>query len=121
MDDAQQIQEKMRSLGERYLRRTYLEIDQMEATLARLRAGSTDGLKELERMMHKIRGSGAMFGFATLSDCAAEGELLCASSQPDPSVIAKLETHARELRVHVLDAAKLHNVLLENGPASLHG
>ena len=121
MNDAQQMQEKMRSLGERYLRRTHTELDQLEATLAQLRAGAAGALKEVERMMHKIRGSGAMFGFNELSDCAGQGELLCATNQDDPSVAAKLENCLRDLRVHLRAAADSRNIALEHGSASPTG
>ena len=117
MDDAQEIQEKLRSLGERYLRRTYGEMDQLDAAVADLHAGSSGALKEIERMMHKIRGSGAMFGFSEVSECAGRGEMLCVSSPLDPSIAATLASCVQELRIQVRTAAGVRNISLESAPA----
>jgi chemotaxis protein histidine kinase CheA len=114
MDDAQQIREKLQSLGDRYLRRTYGELDQLEAAVADLRGGSPGALKEIERMMHKIRGSGAMFGFAEISDCAGRGEMLCVSSSTDISVTDELAECTEQLRIMLRAAAGAREVSLEH-------
>jgi chemotaxis protein histidine kinase CheA len=114
MDDAEQIQEKLRSLGERYLRRTYGELDQLDNAIEDLRAGSAGALKEIERMMHKIRGSGAMFGFTEISDCAGRGEMLCVSSPTEISVTHALAECAQELRIHLRSAASAREVSLDH-------
>jgi chemotaxis protein histidine kinase CheA len=115
MDTAQQIQEKMRSLGERYLRRTYSEVSQLETCLTQMRSGSREAIKEMERLMHKIRGSGAMFGFAELSDCAGDAELLCVAHPNDPAIATQLETHVNRLRARLHEAARSREVTLEGG------
>ena len=117
MDDAQQIQEKLRSLGERYLRRTYSGMGQLEAAVADLRAGSPGALKEIERMMHKIHGSGAMFGFSAISECAGRGEMLCVANPPEASIADTLASYVEELRTQVQAAASARNVSLEDAPA----
>ena len=118
MDDAQQIQEKLRSLGERYLRRTYGELDQLESAIEDLRAGSAGALKEIERMMHKIRGSGAMFGFSEISDCAGRGEMLCLSGPTEISVTHALAECTQELRIQLRAAASACDVSLDPAAAT---
>lgn len=118
MDDAEQIQEKLRSLGERYLRRTYGELDQLDNAIEDLRAGSAGALKEIERMMHKIRGSGAMFGFTEISDCAGRGEMLCVSSPTEISVTHALAECTQELRIHLRSAASAREVSLDHAAAT---
>jgi HPt (histidine-containing phosphotransfer) domain-containing protein len=117
VDDAQQIQEKLRSLGERYLRRTYSEMDQLGAAVADLRAGSPGALKEIERMMHKIHGSGAMFGFSEISACAGRGEMLCVSNPQEASIADTLASYVEELRSQVQAAASVRKVSLEDASA----
>ena len=76
MTDDERLRQQMAQIGSRYLARTLAELPQMQELLNSVLSGSPAMLKDLERIAHKIHGSGAMFGFDTLSDHACEVEHL---------------------------------------------
>jgi len=74
-----ELREQVKALGERFLLRTADQIAILRAYVASLRGGDRDVLVGMQELAHKIHGSGAMFGFAALSDWAGEIERLIAA------------------------------------------
>jgi chemotaxis protein histidine kinase CheA len=71
-----ELREQVKVLGEKFLLRTADQITTLREHLVRLRGGDRDALTGIQELAHKIHGSGAMFGFAALSDRAGEIERL---------------------------------------------
>jgi HPt (histidine-containing phosphotransfer) domain-containing protein len=76
MNPEELMRHKMAEIGARYLARTVTEIGDLEKLVAHLPTGGKDTLKEIEVLAHRIRGSGAVFGYAKLSDAAGLIEML---------------------------------------------
>jgi chemotaxis protein histidine kinase CheA len=70
------VRQQVSELGGKFLRRTQAEATVLSDLVERIRSGDLTVLAEMERMAHKIHGSGAMFGFPAVSECAAEIEHL---------------------------------------------
>jgi len=75
-DGAARVRQQVSQLGEKFLRRTHAEATVLGDLFERIQAGDMTVLPQLEAMAHKIHGSGAMFGFPTISECAGEIEHL---------------------------------------------
>jgi len=73
-----ELREQVKALGEKFLLRTEDQIATLRAYVASLRSGDRNVLVGMQELAHKIHGSGAMFGFAALSDRAGEIERLVA-------------------------------------------
>lgn len=71
-----ELREQVRVLGEKFLLRTADQIATLRVNVASLRSGDRDVLVGMQELAHKIHGSGAMFGFAALSERAGEIERL---------------------------------------------
>jgi CheY-like chemotaxis protein len=71
-----QLRDQVKALGEKFLTRTAGQIVILREYLARLRSGDQEALTGIQELSHKIHGSGAMFGFAELSEAAGEIERL---------------------------------------------
>jgi chemotaxis protein histidine kinase CheA len=71
-----QLRHQVKLLGEKFLLRTAGQIVTLREHLARLAEGDRNALTDMQELTHKIHGSGAMFGFATLSETAGEIERL---------------------------------------------
>jgi HPt (histidine-containing phosphotransfer) domain-containing protein len=76
--DNPDVQRRMAELGQRYLERTAGELLQLQSYIEQLAQGDGEAVKNIEVLAHRIRGSGAMFGFELMSDVAGEIELLAA-------------------------------------------
>jgi HPt (histidine-containing phosphotransfer) domain-containing protein len=78
MSDATSSQDKLKkqldSIGARYIARTLGEMGGLKETSRQALNGSPAAFKDVEQLAHKIHGSGAMFGFDRLSECAGEVE-----------------------------------------------
>jgi HPt (histidine-containing phosphotransfer) domain-containing protein len=75
-DGAARVRQQVSQLGEKFLRRTQAEAIILGDLFERIQAGDMTVLPQLEAMAHKIHGSGAMFGFPAVSECAGEMEHL---------------------------------------------
>jgi HPt (histidine-containing phosphotransfer) domain-containing protein len=75
-DGTARVRQQVSELGEKFLRRTQAEATVLRDLVERIQAGDITVVPELEAMAHKIHGSGAMFGFPAVSECAAEIEHL---------------------------------------------
>lgn len=74
-----ELREQVKALGEKFLVRTAEQVTTLRSHVASLRNGDRDVLVGMQELAHKIHGSGAMFGFAALSDRAGEIERLIAA------------------------------------------
>jgi HPt (histidine-containing phosphotransfer) domain-containing protein len=98
-----ELREQVKALGEKFLLRTSEQITTLRAYVASLRSGDRNVLAGMQELAHKIHGSGAMFGFAALSDRAGEIErLIAAGAHATPDRLAAL---VEELAV-ALEAAR---------------
>ena len=66
-NDKTAMQERLQQLGAQFLLRTRGEIASLKESLQRVRAGDTAALLDLERLAHKIHGTGATLGFDGVS------------------------------------------------------
>ncbi|MDP9085001.1 MAG: Hpt domain-containing protein [Pseudomonadota bacterium] len=85
---------RMLELAGQFLRRCLRDVISSRDLLARLRCGDASVFEELERLAHRISGTGASFGFPTLSSGAGCIERLAqgqsGSATPDQVAIARL-------------------------------
>lgn len=65
-----ELERQMRKIGERFITRTLSEAAILRPIVESLGPGDLQALHDLELFAHRIHGSGAMFGFAALSQCA---------------------------------------------------
>jgi chemotaxis protein histidine kinase CheA len=77
------MRRKMAEIGARYIARTLTELGDLERMVRQLPTGGNATLKDIEVLAHRIRGSGAVFGFAKLSDAAGVIEMLAVESAAD--------------------------------------
>ena len=86
-----QLREQVKVLGEKFLIRTAGQIVTLREQVLRLRDGHPEALPVIQELTHKIHGSGAMFGFAALSERAGEIErLLVAGESVTPQQLSEL-------------------------------
>jgi two-component system OmpR family response regulator len=62
--------EEVQALREAFIARTRHEVVAMRDLLSRSTQGDRDALVQLEKLTHRIHGTGAVFGFSAISDCA---------------------------------------------------
>jgi two-component system OmpR family response regulator len=87
------LHRQVMTLGERFLQRTRDEAVRLSSLIEVIQAGDTTEFETLKNLAHRIRGSGATFGFAGVSECAAEIEQLAdAFIGRDTTSGARLET-----------------------------
>jgi chemotaxis protein histidine kinase CheA len=75
MDDLDKEARLLRQLAEireNFLRRTRAELPRLREMLGRIQAGDSTGLVPLQIFAHRIRGSGATFDFAAISESAGQ-------------------------------------------------
>ena len=106
MQDDEKLRQQIADIAVRYIRRTQGELVQLREMLAAIRAGDVDAQKQLERLAHKIHGSGAMFGFDTISERAHEIERLSGSRQSDSETLTKIEQALLGLEAEVANVGK---------------
>jgi chemotaxis protein histidine kinase CheA len=96
-DGEEQLREQLKALGEKFLLRTAGQITTLREQMLRLRAGDHEALVVIQELTHKIHGSGAMFGFAELSDRAGEMERLVFAGTSGDEALDRLDTLIDEL------------------------
>ena len=105
MDERDELQQKISDIGGRYIQRTAGELAKLRETIAKVRAGDTAAVKDIEQLAHKIYGSGSMFGFEAVSEQARELELV--TREPvDAQMIEKLQRQADALEAQVQNALR---------------
>jgi len=62
-----QVQAKVDSLTEQFLRRAGADVIRLREMNERIRHGDLTALEEVERVAHSIHGAGALFGFPEIS------------------------------------------------------
>lgn len=78
-----ELRQQVAVLGQKFLHRTRDQATSLRELTARLREGEVRALTQMQALIqmqeiaHKIHGSGAMFGFARISECAGDIEALC--------------------------------------------
>jgi chemotaxis protein histidine kinase CheA len=104
-EQQQEMQKKMLEIGGRFLQRTRGEIDDLRRMATDISTRGVDALKDLEVLSHRIRGSGAVFGFAKVSDIAGVIEMLAVESARcstiDAQLVSQFAQHIDELALEV--------------------
>jgi chemotaxis protein histidine kinase CheA len=106
VSDQEQLRSKLSEIGVRYINRTLTEIEQLKAFSDGAAAGSEEALKELGTLAHRIRGSGAMFGYRSISNTAEAIELLANRGSLSEADIATMRVLVDGLTEEVKRAAK---------------
>jgi HPt (histidine-containing phosphotransfer) domain-containing protein len=107
MDDRTPLQKKIADLGDRFLLRTLEDLVQMRVLAGQLADGDAAGSRaQMEKLAHRIHGSGATFGFDAISDVAGEIERLSTTSASG----AELDAGLTSLEQHVRAAARAGGV-----------
>jgi HPt (histidine-containing phosphotransfer) domain-containing protein len=109
-DSREHLQRQMAEIGNRYLRRTIGELARLREIVARLGEGAQDLYEELEHLAHRIRGSGAMFGFDALSEQAGLVEKIASERTLDPPRLQELQQQIATLEQMVLEAARSRGI-----------
>ena len=91
MSDAEKLRQQLQEIGTRFLQRTLRELEPLEELRRRLRAGDRTCLVEIQRLAHRIHGSGAMFGFDAISAHAREIELLAGSEVVGTELLLRVD------------------------------
>lgn len=108
------LQERVAKLGLQFLRRTLGELVTIRECLDACIAGDVGAIAQLERVTHRIHGTGLTFGFPGISQYAADLERLAKAAlrSPigDPEMLERLEAGARRLADEVARAAKAAGV-----------
>jgi HPt (histidine-containing phosphotransfer) domain-containing protein len=110
MDDRNKLNQSLAEIGGRFIMRTLGELDQLKALLEQARAGTPGSVKEIERVSHKIAGSGAMFGFDAVSERAQELEILAEAGAADSESLQRLAERVAALDQEVRSAARSRGV-----------
>jgi HPt (histidine-containing phosphotransfer) domain-containing protein len=98
-----ELREHVVALGQKFLLRTQGQVVSLRELTAQLRAGEAGAPRQMQEIAHKIHGSGAMFGFARVSECGGDLERLCIGMTPDPDTLQRI-AHA----IDQLDSAVSH-------------
>jgi two-component system, OmpR family, response regulator len=70
------MRQRVTQFGDRFLQRTREEVIRLRNLVEHIHRGDDGMMAELEQLAHRIRGSGATFGFVALSECAEDFERL---------------------------------------------
>jgi HPt (histidine-containing phosphotransfer) domain-containing protein len=106
------MRKRINQLAAQFSQRCAQDMVAAREAVVRLRAGDADALRELEHLAHRICGTGASFGFGSLSACAGAIERLAEAQTNSPAdqqaterlveCIARLETE-----IDLLEKARL--------------
>lgn len=108
------LTDRLKQLGDEFLKRTRDELLLLRAQLPQARAGQADALLEVQRIAHRISGSGALLGFKTMSEAAMQIERILRRAEPVPTVDewlameAQLQTLETELAALTADPDVSH-------------
>lgn len=77
VDDAQDpLEAAMLALRAEYLYQAPERVRELSAALGRLRAGDTSALEDLQRLFHRLAGSGGSYGFPDITERSRAAEHL---------------------------------------------
>jgi HPt (histidine-containing phosphotransfer) domain-containing protein len=97
------VDDRLKQLAGLYLLRTRDELTLMRAKLQQAQAGQADALLELQRIAHRISGSGAMLGFKAIGEHAGQIERILRNTNLHPAdddwqkILAQLQGIESEL------------------------
>jgi len=86
MSNNQELEAKFVAIGVRYLARTAAELTDLRKLIDKVPVGGKPALREIEVLAHRIRGSGAVFGFHEISTAAEVIEMLAVDQIRLPKV-----------------------------------
>jgi two-component system OmpR family response regulator len=93
--DSSALQVRMGRLGTDFIHRTLHDVARLRTLLDGADSTDPGKLKQVERLAHSIRGTGAALGFTTIADCAADIERVAAlpareGTTVDPQIATQL-------------------------------
>ena len=115
--DQARLRNQVAGLAGKFLQRTGAQAVTLRELVIGLKAGDLSGLTSMHEIAHKIHGSGAIFDFPAVSECAGELErlsenLLASDSSIDPAsqllIRQRLEACIRRLTDAIESAATAH-------------
>lgn len=98
MSDEDRLVEALRALRRDYLAEAPSRIAELRSELDRAAAGDVEGLRTLERLLHRLAGSGGSYGLPFVTERARAGELdaralLAAGTPLGPAELQRLRSH----------------------------
>ena len=115
-DAGARLTNQLTEIGDRYLRRTLSEMNELSKLHQHVRQGDTQAFTAIQQLAHRIHGSGAMFGFDALSDAAGAVEHLLLRdhdrlAQPSAELLTELGQKIERLDEQARTTAKARNLL----------
>jgi chemotaxis protein histidine kinase CheA len=105
--DAQaKLHSKLKQLGGRFVQRTIDELNLMHTYLQQARAGDSEAAQQLLLTAHRINGSGAMLGFALVSECARAVERILREDPRASDAWQQIELQLQRLDTAVKEAQR---------------
>jgi len=105
--DAQaKLHSKLKQLGGRFVQRTFDELSLMHTYLQQARVDDREAAQQLLLTAHRINGSGAMLGFALVSDCARSIERILREEPRAGDVWQQIEQQLHRLDLAVKEAQR---------------
>jgi HPt (histidine-containing phosphotransfer) domain-containing protein len=86
MSKDEELKSRLADIAVRYLVRTATEIEQLRTLIASVTAGDKPVLRDIEVLVHRIRGSGAVFGFTEISAAAEALETVAVEQIRSPRI-----------------------------------
>lgn len=108
------LQTKLKQLGGRFVERTILELGLMQTYLQQGQANDAQAAHQLLLAAHRINGSGAMLGFAAISECARGIEILLRTEPFPADAWQQIEQQLRRLDLAVQEAQRTISLSLAN-------
>ena len=105
-----QLSDQVKVLADKFLQRTAGQVLVFEQQLERLAGGDREVLTPMAEVAHKIHGSGAVFGFEEVSECAGRLELSSARMATEAGS-AGTEAHVQWARQLTQEVALLSRAL----------
>lgn len=98
MSDDERLINALRALRQDYLSEAPTRVAELRAELQRLESGDMDGLRNLERLLHRLAGSGGSYGLPVVTERARAGEqdaraILASGSAPSSAEVERLRAH----------------------------
>jgi HPt (histidine-containing phosphotransfer) domain-containing protein len=108
LDKEAQLLRQLAGIRQSFLHRTRAELPRLRELLGRIQAGDSTGLAPLQIFAHRIRGSGATFDFAAISESAGQLDSLLeviiaasAASAVEPHNLRCLAECGRRLELEI--------------------
>jgi HPt (histidine-containing phosphotransfer) domain-containing protein len=101
-----ELREQVKILAGKFLQRTATQIPQLRTQIECLAAtGDVGALRIVQELAHKIHGSGAMFGFESISEVAGElQQLSVRGDEPDSATLMALAAQMRVVLNRLADS-----------------